>query len=1405
MRGTIPLVISSLLLSSAFCQPVAADELKRLFGTIAGEIIKEQMRQPQQQQQRSQPQQQRRQQAVPQQQRRQQSAPQPQRQTVARQPEPQQPQMSLDERMAVQRALAAAGHYTGAIDGILGSGSRRAIASWQAAMGASPTGYLVAGQVGALVSIAPPPATAPAGQAPTVETATTPLSTTPEPGATATLAANLLVPGNAAPQPPLDAVVGDDALNDALMIWAAATRPELLDDPILPFTLARDVLSVEDKKAGRVDPNQRVAAVRAALPGPDAPAPTRAIIERRVDVRPAWAGQPASLEMPFAKVDGINTITGIDLEMKRHHARSPRWTLKAATPFFLPDPPGFEAWADPTGGDSTLALQLDVSLSDHAPIAGEFADSRYRGGTATVAVNRVTLLRRPKGEPGHPGDVLHVWDGGAPASDAPQSPADADAIAALFGGGVSDGRYVAFTHNVPALFPQPVQPVLAGQSPEEALLKVLALRSLAEAAPDRLPDIALTESLSQNFLTGLERMALLPVELAQGGSQREVSELTRHAAMTNAAPAVRDAVVGRAPDLPLRLRHVSSTYLGEYDFTSGGFRVDLGGSPYMSLPMAGPGPDMRPDASVSLSPDQAQELLDRIVRLNPSGGQGREVFVVIDYSLEAMTPRAAGGGAITEAELQTVHPRARIESAALFVDPALTEKLRDLDVPESAPAAAPAGGGPGEALFATTGLSLWGAFVHADRTGEITEVMLTQDSRFWPRGGQPDPTHSAALAEKMRAAALEEYWIGLRFTPGEYDPGTRRLQIDNVEFRAVPYDNDLSGQEPPPLVAADPAAYAALTVSADEAEQIQAMASARSGVAAYAKVRPVAAVEEADVGYGYALAVGAPEELMIGPDVGGGMPQTVSLRVAAPEPSSEAPATMTVADPTAPETLFLDQEGADLLALAADPLVYDDDAWTRMLVERLMRERWYALEDDPLRGSLPWGSFFADPSLTPDAGGVAAQLPAFKSWTQKRVAALPVLIAVPWGEAPQVAPNCKGMRDVLATEIPDSHIPLVAQATALLAGDATPAAGHMAYSERPRPGEDRLFLHESAPAHKFCRYPRQVGAGELENLIPPSAGHVSALIGARAVPNPGANMSERVGTTVVLRRDSLRLAAVDVMAEAPKGLRGVVVATGPVETVSIWHREARGYSQGAVLTPPDWALPTAPVLAATDVVGLTLGMPLAEFEAAARAHLGDAMLFDQESPGQGLFGHGKGLVNLVTGEALAAIYAPGAEGQPVIAIMRRLPLQADQADPAALQQSLAGKYGPVAREAFSGAWLWGTLPQEEDGWGVCGGESLLGRPERDQAPKLRPTGDLGQPEGSYLNRPDYWFERGWPEVVTDRPGQVDVSRCAPVVGAMVTDGGSEAAMLQVWLMDRKLAEDLDVPVEPVVKAVDIKL
>lgn len=155
--------------------------------------------------------------------------------------------------------------------------------------------------------------------------------------------------------------------------------------------------------------------------------------------------------------------------------------------------------------------------------------------------------------------------------------------------------------------------------------------------------------------------------------------------------------------------------------------------------------------------------------------------------------------------------------------------------------------------------------------------------------------------------------------------------------------------------------------------------------------------------------------------------------------------------------------------------------------------------------------------------------------------------------------------------------------------------------------------------------------------------------------------------------------------------------------------------------------------------------------------------------------------------------------------MRRLALPKGQADAEALKGSLIGKYGEIAREALANAWLWGTLPEGEDGWGVCGGDALLRRPDRERVPMLTPTMSLGQSEGSYLNRPEFWFEAGWPEIVTNRPGQLDPARCGTVVAAMVMDAPQGSCLLQIWLMDRKMVGEFDALAQPAEPALDIKL
>jgi peptidoglycan hydrolase-like protein with peptidoglycan-binding domain len=60
--------------------------------------------------------------------------------------------MSRDERMELQEALAWYGHYSAAIDGAFGAGTRKSMAAWQEATGFEPTGVLSSEQRGILVA-----------------------------------------------------------------------------------------------------------------------------------------------------------------------------------------------------------------------------------------------------------------------------------------------------------------------------------------------------------------------------------------------------------------------------------------------------------------------------------------------------------------------------------------------------------------------------------------------------------------------------------------------------------------------------------------------------------------------------------------------------------------------------------------------------------------------------------------------------------------------------------------------------------------------------------------------------------------------------------------------------------------------------------------------------------------------------------------------------------------------------------------------------------------------------------------------------------------------------------------------------------------------------------------------------
>ena len=203
-------------------------------------------------------------------------------------------------------------------------------------------------------------------------------------------------------------------------------------------------------------------------------------------------------------------------------------------------------------------------------------------------------------------------------------------------------------------------------------------------------------------------------------------------------------------------------------------------------------------------------------------------------------------------------------------------------------------------------------------------------------------------------------------------------------------------------------------------------------------------------------------------------------------------------------------------------------------------------------------------------------------------------------------------------------------------------------------------------------------------------------------------------------------------------------------------------------------------------------MPLAEFVSAARERMSTAASYKTAVPGKGIFGYAKGFVEPDTGEMLTAIYANHVKDKPVIALMRRLELDATEVSLAGLKVSLKEKYGSEVHEEEAGEWYWGALPVEEDAYGYCGGPSVLGRPDRQAIPEMEAENVKASGQGVPIRNNTYWSEFGWPsDFDHQRAGRIpDVKQCTKLVAVKVHQTGRKLLFV-TWLFDRALAEKLD--------------
>ncbi|EPX80111.1 lysozyme inhibitor LprI family protein [Litoreibacter arenae] len=1256
-------------------------------------------------------------------------------------------------------------------------------------------------------------------------------ATTPAPAAATP---NFAQMPQAAPTPTGgDVLVGNQALLDRFLLWTLGQNPQLAAEQVVQFRLRDFDFPPHFPEIGPTETTGAKAQARLEAAGQlyaDRP-PTRALLEQPMNIQRSAPDPASSLQLHggFAtQIGDLPAIVQIALQDRGAGALK-GLQLNLEKPFYLPIPESFTPLAANmvrSNRGQSLAL-VDVTLSDHAP---EFRGQRYYGGSAKATVHSVTLVYRPRsrGQNGQlvegPDQVLHVWKGGnAPGADV-ASPSDPSTVAALYGGGVSNGRYMLNAYSLPTAFAQPSNPQFQGSSPAELLMTAMNLTAITSAQPDRTLHPELAQKIMRSLLTERERVEMFPLNIATPIHNNQPSEIEIRSAYAKNDQPMRDRVAARTPALPLNLRFASLVSLGEYDFATGGFPVSrvsqLG--PLMPTTSEGrPVTESMPDF-LPMEPDAAQALLDRLKRTG--SGNARRLVLVVDYSLDALTPRPGGAGPISQQELGSVRPSFTVAAMGLYVEddpaqPMFQIALPDTAQPQDAPVTPPSEGTPfttggslPEDLFKTTARSLQGAADRLDNSGKILDDAMLNAYRVMPPTPQSTyEARKAALRAELQAEAHDSYWIGANIEMQPFDAERGGFPIKSLNFIPLSRSVERGAIAPPNLAPAEPEDYSLLRVPEGAVPVLQKMLGTQRYITAYLKVTPIDAIY--DRRNSGSLLLSAPSEAIFGD--GNGMPRAADLwlRVVAPKRIGTA---LDAAEVTPPEALMLDPEGIDLLALSLAPEAFNDAMFLRMLVDRLLKERSFAAQtdaqNDEVRAALPWRRFFSNPDQSLRTDAAQALLPEFKAWTLARAAALPSELLLPMGGAHPES-GCRGLQSLSTPQMDATQPYFRADLPALLgSGQSLPDGARNFYSSgRPRPGPDQVWYWEGGGKNgggMACQYVQRGLRGIDQGLRPDDADHVSAMVVVKAQPGVGQVKEFPDSYTYRLSVSDLKFVPASQLSKPAQGLAGMVVLKSEVEAAVGYRsgRFGRGAKVVARIEKGDWDLPTAKALKSADILKLTLEMPQQAFVKALRERNSDAAFYVTDVPGKGQFGHAVASHDPQTRESIVGIYADHVPDKPIMAIMRRMELDAANVSMEALKLSLMDKYGETMREDGEGTWFWGALPQEEDRWGYCGGPSLLRRKDVAQVPAMVTEDAAAFGDQNPISGNHYWGEMGWPSAPREQPGFAppDISRCGTVVAVQVYENSGRLITV-IWLFDRRVSQKLEAVPRPAPEKAKIEL
>lgn len=1228
----------------------------------------------------------------------------------------------------------------------------------------------------------------------------------------------------AAPAAPVPAATdGNDAVQAALFGWALAQNPESATVPQYQQFVPRMALPPDaplPPQRGVTGPEFEAFLRSLAAFYATKPTPSRIRIEFPATVRRHEMRDGYRLYSSGQDIDGVHAITDLSLNWRQ---LSSIYLWKSQKPFYLPLPETFVPPDLDTSRNVKDRLMLSVVLTMSDPIV-EKRGGHFRRITSDAEIEHVSLVRRTERRvqgsfTPEPDRLVLSWTPSAGASITasglrPTAPAG---MVAVFGGAISSGRYVPEwdTNSAKGRALGASTGIINKGQQTRSIETALAFGTLLAAGPDRAIGADAAHEAIRYLLTEREAYDLFPV--AYVSNPESMNEIERRAALASAQPGLRATLSGRMPQLPLQVRDVMSVSVSDYDFTLQGFPLRAQNGRWAPRdPLTG---QAIKDLVPSFLPMEEAEASALLSMLEQNGERTRMLHTAVDYTLNDAVVRATASGPISVAELGFVRLGTKIDAVTLFADRALTIPVAQpvTTTPENDTGPNPL---PDE-VFATTGKSLLGAMGRFPGGVEAIGAAVRRLSDVARAPADQRPRMVASMTEDITATARDEYWIGAHWNLHAFDADAGGYPVRAVRFREVPHRDDVSGFASPPLQGEASHAYEVLRIDPERREAFEAYldldrAGHRDGMrlTSNIRVRPAGVKEDRS---GAILVLSAPLEIMLGQSQGSGNLLSDDDRFLIAAPPQLGPGTEDTPQITPPEVLMLDHEGIDLLAISIAPGVYDDAAYTRMLVERLLKERALAgvVENVVVPSSVDWGRFFDNPTLRVTPPEIERLVPIFRDWTLARAAQLPPRVAVPLNFDMGWHPDsgCTGMTEVRSSAVGRRNTAAHDGIAQSMPEATLPDQGiNLGQSGPSRAGPDRLWVSEGRgvmdKTRASCGYiKRQMGRGsDVPELV--DAPYADALVQIRAQPTPQGSVRD-ASATYIADIDEIRFARVSPAQRDGAGLVGVVtLSVTPVLLTKYVRNNGGELETSEPIGPDDWKVPEAVPPQALDVVGLTLGMPLAAFEAAVSEKIPDPVVFAPSRPVEGLFGTAKGFLNPETQEAFMAIYAPALEGQPVIGIMRRLEVPIDSATSAGLRRSLEGKYGPPSLTQGGRYMLWGTLPEGEDQLGFCGGILTVSSSMGSDIPNMT-TRQTDRFENEYsLPRHGFWFAAGWPQDKSGGPSYAmkDPARCGPVVAATLSER-DDGTTLGVLLFDRKLAEtQRDAPpVAAEIEEVDIDL